>query len=157
MRLHRADTINAILRFGENDLLSYRAEGPAELVARQRSWDAHLDWASRHHGARLAVTRGVGHIEQPAEALAALRRTIEARDDFALAALHVLTSVTRSLVLGLAVLDGRLTAREAFTMSRLDEAYQAEKWGADADAEARAGHLAAEMDHAARLVKLSRT
>ena len=85
-----------------------------------------------------------------------MREAIAAQSDFNLAALHVLASVTGSLVLGLAVLDGRLTAEDAFALSRLDEAYQAEQWGSDREAEARAAHLAAEMRNAAELVRLAR-
>ena len=77
-------------------------------------------------------------------------------NDFDLAALHVLASITGSLVLGLAVQEGRLTPEDAFALSRLDEAYQAEKWGSDQEAEERARRLAAEMRHAAELVSLSR-
>jgi chaperone required for assembly of F1-ATPase len=148
--------ISAILRFGENDLLSYRAEAPEALVVRQRQWDGYLDWIAHRHGARLAVTSGIQHVTQSPETLAALRRAVAALSDFDLAALHVLASVTGSLVLGLAVLDGRLTSEEAFALSRLDEAYQAEQWGSDREAEQRAGHLAAEMHHAAQLVRLAR-
>ncbi len=156
VRATRPDVIAAILRFGENDLLSYRAEAPVALVARQLTWNAYLDWAAQRHGARLAVTSGIRHVEQSAETLEALRQAVSVLDDFQLAALHVLSSVTGSLVLGLAVLDGRLTAAEAFALSRLDEAYQAEQWGADREAEQRAERLAAEMGHAAALVSLSR-
>lgn len=152
----REEMISAILRFGENDLLSYRAEAPSELAARQRQWDDYLDWASDRHGARLVVTSGIQHVTQSSETLAALRRAIAGRSDYGLAALHVLASVTGSLILGLAVLDDRLTARDAFALSRLDEAYQAEQWGSDREAEERAGRLAAEMDHAAELVRLAR-
>jgi chaperone required for assembly of F1-ATPase len=152
----RPDVIAAILRFGENDLLSYRVETPVELAARQLNWNDLLEWASERHDARLAVTSGIQHVEQPAETRAALQRAVEARDDFELTALHVLASVSGSLVLGLAVLDGRLSAAEAFALSRLDETYQAEKWGRDHEAEQRAARLAAEMEHAARLVRLSR-
>jgi len=152
----REEVISVILRFGENDLLSYRTEAPAELVTRQLQWNAYLDWASDHHGARLAVTSGIQHVTQSAETLAALRRAVTAHSDFDLAALHVLASVTGSLVLGLAVLDGRLTSEEAFALSRLDEAYQAERWGSDPEAEARVERLAAEMHQAAELVRLAR-
>ncbi|HXS07818.1 MAG TPA: ATP12 family protein [Rhizomicrobium sp.] len=152
----RADVIAAILRFGENDLLSYRVETPVELAARQLDWNGLLDWAAERHDAKLAITSGIQHVEQSVETLAAFRRAVEARGDFELAALHVLASITGSLVLGLAVLDGRLPAREAFALSRLDETYQAEKWGRDHEAEARAARLAAEMEHAAELVRLSR-
>lgn len=156
VRHTRADVISAVLRFGENDLLSYRAEAPAALVARQLQWNDYLDWASDRHGAQLAVTSGIQHMEQSAETLAALRRAVQERSDFDLAALHVLASVTGSLVLALAVLDGRLSAEDAFALSRLDEVYQAEQWGSDREAVQRAGHLAAEMRHAAELVRLAR-
>ena len=156
IRATREEVIYAILRFGENDLLSYRAEAPEVLVVRQRQWDGYLDWIADRHGARLAVTFGIQHVTQSPETLAALRRAVAALSDFDLAALHVLASVTGSLVLGLAVLDGRLTSEEAFALSRLDEAYQAEQWGSDREAEQRAGHLAAEMHHAAQLVRLAR-
>lgn len=157
VRANREETIAAILRFGENDLLSYRAEAPAELTRRQRQWDAHLDWATRRHRARLQVTSGIGHVEQSPETLAALRQAIAGEGDYALAALHVFSSITGSLVLGLAVLEGELTAGEAFALSRLDEAYQAEQWGTDREAEERASRLQREMEEAARLVTLSRT
>jgi len=156
VRATRADVIAAILRFGENDLLSYRAEAPVALVARQLDWNIYLDWAAERHGARLAVTSGIRHVEQSAETLAALRLAVSGLSDFHLAALHVLASVTGSLVLGLAVLDGRLTADEAFALSRLDDSYQADRWGIDREAEQRAGRLAAEMGHAAELISLSR-
>jgi chaperone required for assembly of F1-ATPase len=157
VRATRDEVIAAIIRFGENDLLCYRAEEPAELVRRQRPWDDHLDWLAGRYGARLTVTSGVGHVIQPPDALAALCLVVSSRGDFDLAALHVLVSITGSLVLGLAVQEGRLTPEEAFMLSRLDEAYQAEKWGADREAEERARRLAAEMRHATELVSLSRT
>ena len=156
VRTTREDVATAILRFGENDLLCYRAEAPAELVARQQQWNDYLDWAAERHGARLVVTAGIGHVEHPPEAREMLRQAVAGRGDFDLAALHVLASITGSLILGLAVLDGRLAPQEAFALSRLDEAYQAEKWGLDREAEQRAERLAAEMAHAARLVSLSR-
>jgi chaperone required for assembly of F1-ATPase len=157
VRSQRAATIRAILRFGENDLLSYRAEAPPTLVERQRQWDAYLAWAAERHGAALKVTSGIAPVEQPAEALEALRNAVSAQGDFTLAALHVLASITGSLVLGLAVLEDKLSAADAFNLSRLDETYQAELWGQDREAEARARRLAAEMDDAARLLALSRT
>ena len=156
VRAHRHETVAAILRFGENDLLSYRAEAPAELARRHIQWDAHLDWVEHRHGARLSVTHGIGHVEQPPETLAALREAVAAQDEYALAALHVLSSITGSLVLGLAVLEGALAPAEAFAQSRLDEDYQAEQWGRDKEAEERAVRLAGEMELAARLIALSR-
>jgi chaperone required for assembly of F1-ATPase len=156
VRANRDETIAAVLRFGENDLLSYRAEAPAELAQRQAQWDPWLDWFERRHGARLAVTHGVGHVVQPPQTLVALKEAVATLDDYALAALHVLSSITGSLVLGLAVLEGKLASSQAFALSRLDETYQAEQWGRDREAEERAAGLARKMELAARLVTLSR-
>ena len=149
--------IAAILRFGENDLLCYRAHQPPELARRQgEAWDPFLEWAERQFGAKLAVAAGLNHIDQPPEAIAALRAAITAFDPFALAGLHVIASVTGSLLLGLAMAEGRTSPAHAFKLSRLDEDYQAEKWGTDREAEIRAAALARELDKAHELIALTR-
>jgi len=154
---NRQAVVDAITRFGEHDLICYRAEQPLELAALQeQSWSPMLDWAAAAHGARLAAGAGLVHIPQPPEALIALRRSVEERDDFALAALHVMASVTGSLVLALALAEGELSPAQAFQMSRIDEDYQAGKWGIDAQAEARARVLAREIDMASVFIAASR-
>ncbi len=152
----RGEVIAAILRFGEHDLICYRAEEP-KLAARQReAWDPMLDWAASRYDARLQTGAGVGHIAQPPETLARLRDAIAAFDDFALAALHVLVSITGSLVLGLAVAEGTLDSARAFALSHMDEDYQAERWGRDDEAVARAAALAREMDAAVAFLVAAR-
>jgi chaperone required for assembly of F1-ATPase len=154
---NRAATIAAILRFGDDDLLCYRAQHPPALAARQaQGWDPMLVWAQTRLGVRLTVAPGVAHVEQPPETLAALAAAVAAHDDFALAGLHVMASVTGSLVLALAVAAGEIGAAEAFALSRIDESYQAERWGCDGEAEARARLLAHEMDRAFDLIVLAR-
>jgi len=153
----REEVIAEITSFARHDHLCYRTNKPAELAARQdAAWDPLLDWAAERFGAPLHTARGVTSIAQPAPSLAALRRAVEAYDPFVLAALHVATSITGSLVLGLAVAERRLGAAEAFALSQVDERFQAEKWGEDAEALARARHLAAELDAAARFMDLAR-
>lgn len=148
-----AAVVTAILRFGENDLLCYRAYEPPALAERQRAaWDPLLDWAAQRHGARLAAGEGLAHLAQPNAALTALRAVLAAHDPFTLAGLHVIASITGSLVLALAVADRHLAAEAAFAASRIDEAYQIEKWGSDAEAALRAENLAREMAHAAALM-----
>jgi len=150
---NRAEVIAAILRFGENDLICYRAHQPPELVARQKAgWDPLLDWVAKLHGANLLVSQGFNHVDQSAKALAALRLPLDGLDVFTLAGLHVVASVTGSLVLALTVLDGALSGARAFELSRIDETYQAEKWGEDAEAVKRATALAQELDKAVALI-----
>lgn len=151
------EVIQDLLKFAGADLLAYRAEAPADLAARQaRQWDPWLAWAERSHGAKLAVTSGIVAIEQPPEALAALERVLAVHDAFSLTGLHAATTILGSLVLALALADAHLTARGAFELATLDERYQAEKWGLDQAAEARARTLEAELESAANFIGLAR-
>jgi chaperone required for assembly of F1-ATPase len=155
--VNRDGVIDAILRFGENDLLCYRAHQPPELVARQRNgWDPLLEWVRRRHGAEMQVAAGLTHLDQAPEALLALRRALEAQTPFALGALHVIASITGSAVLALAVADEFVSGADAFGLSRIDEIYQAEKWGEDAEAAKRARNLAHELDKAVELMAAAR-
>lgn len=155
---NRQAVIAAILRFGENDLLCYRATQPPDLAARQRQgWDPLLDWARQRHGAQMTVAEGLTHVDQTQEALAALHRALQDFDAFALGGLHVIASITGSTVLALAVGEGFVSGAQAFALSRIDEIYQAEKWGEDVEAAKRATALAHELDKAVELIGLTRT
>jgi chaperone required for assembly of F1-ATPase len=142
---------------GGTDLLCYRADGPAALVARQAlAWDPLLDWAARDLGARLVVTAGVIPVAQDGAAVAALAARVAALDAFELAAVHDLVAITGSLVLGLAAASGRLSAEAAWDIARLDEAWQIEHWGEDEDAAAEAALKRAALLDAARFLGLAR-
>lgn len=150
-------TADALARYGESDLLCYRADGPEALVVRQaRGWQPWLDWAAAVYGARLVATAGVMFMPQPPEALDALRAAVRALDPVTLAGLGVLVPVLGSLVLGLAVAAGALGPEEAHRLAVLDEDFEIEQWGEDAEAAARRRNVAAEVADAARLVRLGR-
>jgi chaperone required for assembly of F1-ATPase len=155
--VNRAEVIDAILRFGENDLLCYRAHQPPELAARQRNgWDPLLEWVRQRHGAEMQVAAGLTHVDQSPQALLALRQALEAQSPFALGALHVIAAITGSAVLALAVADEFVSGADAFVLSRIDETYQAEKWGEDAQAARRAENLAQELNKAVELMAAAR-
>jgi len=150
---NRDEVIGAILRFGENDLLCYRAHQPPDLAQRQREgWDPLLDWVRQRFSARMTVADGLTHVDQTPDALAALREALQGHDAFTLAGLHVIASITGSTVLALAVAEGYIPGAYAFELSRIDETYQAEKWGADDEAVKRAQALAHELDKAVELI-----
>lgn len=141
--------------YGESDLLCYRATGPVELIARQSAaWDPLLDWAAAVLGAPLVATAGVVHVAQPPGSIASLRARLFALTPFQLAAMHDLISISGSLILGFAVAGQRLTAAEAFSISRIDEQWQAEKWGEDEDAAALEALKRAALIEAARFWNL---
>lgn len=149
------EVADLIAAYGASDLLCYRATEPAALIARQaEAWDPMLDWAARTLEAPLVATAGVMHIGQPAESLDRLAAQVRALSAFELAALHDLVAISGSLVLGLAVIRGRITAETAWTLSRIDEDWQAELWGEDDEAAQTAAVKRAALIHAARFFAL---
>lgn len=129
--------VGEIANYGSTDLLCYRASAPQPLIDRQAAgWDPLLHWSRDSLAAPLDVTQGVIPIPQPEPSLARLRAHVAAHNAFQLAALHDLVAISGSLILGLAVARGRLTADEAFALSRIDETWQNEQWGEDEDAAA---------------------
>lgn len=146
-----------LARYGESDLLCYRAPHPPALAEMQaREWQPWLDWAAERHGARLAVTSGLSHIAQPPAALAALAAATAAQPPLALAALGVAVPVLGSLVLALALAEGALEAGEAHRLACLDEDFQASLWGRDEEAEQRRARLAEEVRVAATVLEAVR-
>ena len=130
------DAVAAMLaEYGGTDLLCYRATDPQALIARQAAaWDPLLDWASEALQSPLHATAGVMHIDQPAASLTRLHRSVSDLSPFQLAAFHDLVAISGSLVLALAVTRGRLTAEQGWTLGRVDEDWQIEAWGTDAEA-----------------------
>ncbi len=142
----REQLVAELAKFAGHDLLCYREAVTTELMQRQAAaWDPWLAWATERYGAELAVGQGVTAIEQSPEALEGLRRAIAAHDEHRLAVLHAGITITGSAVLGLAFVALKLSATAAFDTSRLDEVYQAERWGRDGEAEAREASLLADL------------
>lgn len=153
----RRAVIDGLVAYGAMDLVCYRADQPADLQARQQErWQPLLAWLEDCYGARLAVTSGVVPIQQEAGALDILRHAVDARADFSLAALASAVEALGSLVIGLALMADRVGPEEAFSASQVDEDYQMERWGDDAEAAGRRRRLLDDVHQAARFDRLSR-
>lgn len=121
-----------LARYGETDLLCYRAEGPQPLVDRQAAaWDPLLGWARRRYDIDFAVTAGIIHRAQPTTTVERLAAAVAARDPFGLAALSPLVTISGSLVIPLALAEGEIGLDRAWSAATVDEAWQAERWGED--------------------------
>ncbi len=153
----REEAVRAdIVKYAGTDLLCYRADRPAGLVERQGAlWDPVLAWAGGRLGTALVVATGLMHAAQPAEALAAFGRAVAELGGFKLTALHVMTTLTGSAVLALAVTENKLTAGEAWAAAHVDEDWQIAEWGEDAEAAERRRSRWLEMEAAARLASLA--
>jgi chaperone required for assembly of F1-ATPase len=146
-----------IARYGESDLTCYRAEGPDLLVARQsEAWDALLGWARRRYDVDFACISGVMHVPQPEETVRKLVHAVAALDAFRLAALSQLVTIGGSLVAGLAVVDEMMPAEGAWEAVSLDDRWQMEHWGADAEAQAALDARRRDFMAAARFLDLLR-
>jgi chaperone required for assembly of F1-ATPase len=144
-----------LARYGESDLLCYRAEAPAVLAEREAAaWEPLLSWARRRFDVDFRVTAGVTHVPQPEATVTRLAHAVAALDPFRLAALSPLVTVGGSLVAALAVAEGAVTADQAWQAVTVDERWQAEQWGADADAQAAMDSRRRDFMAAASFLKL---
>jgi chaperone required for assembly of F1-ATPase len=130
--------IDDIMSHAAADLVCYRAPAPPGLVeAQTRHWDAVLAWAADALAAPLKLGQGVVHVAQPQASLDRLKERVAGRDAFSLAALYVMTALTGSALLALAVASGQMTPEEAWEAAHVDEDWQIGQWGEDAEAAAR--------------------
>ncbi len=141
----RTETAAEVGRYVGADLLCYFADAPEALIARQtRRWGPLLDWARDTLGLELRRAVGIVHTAQPPQTVAKVEAIALDLDDFGLAALAMAAGLFGSAVLALALQRDQLDGLAAFELSRLDEEFQEEKWGVDAEAEARRGLLTEE-------------
>jgi chaperone required for assembly of F1-ATPase len=144
-----------LVRYGEADLFCYRAEGPDKFVERQvAAWDPLLAWARRRFDVDFAITHGITHVPQPAGTAQRLGHAVAAMDAFRLAALSPLVTIGGSLVAALAVAEGAVEAEAAWDAVSVDERWQIETWGDDAEAVATLEGRKRDWMAAARFLKL---
>jgi len=152
---HRAIIERQLLAYAETELLCHRADAPEALVQRQHAiWQPLLDWVAIRHDAMLTVTTGIVAVAQPERSLAALRGALAAMDPWRLAAISVAVAASGSLVIGLALSDGRIDPQAAFDAAELDATWQIERWGEDKEASDRRAVVRADLELAKRFLDL---
>lgn len=150
--VQHAEVAAMIAAYGDSDLLCYRADSPKELVARQETlWSPLLQWANDRQGFELKPITGVMHQPQSDAALARITEITTEMSDFELTAFHDLVSLSGSFVLGLAAARKAWPTAELWALSRLDESWQEEQWGADEEAAAQTAIKRDGFFHAANL------
>jgi chaperone required for assembly of F1-ATPase len=151
----RGDAVEEVAGYAGTDLLCYRADHPANLVARQAAaWQPWLDWAEQQHDARLVPASGIMPVAQPEPALRALHAAVERLGDWRLVGLHAATTLLGSLVLGLAFERGAIDSEQAFTTALLDELFEMEQWGKDDEQIRRHARIRADLVAADRYLRL---
>jgi chaperone required for assembly of F1-ATPase len=153
----RADIAAEVARYAGTDLVCYRAEHPPELARRQHAtWQPLIDWATLRYDAALEVTAGIVPVTQSPATLRAFALAVESYGHLELAALHLATSAAGSLVVALALTEGRLDVESAFAAAQLDESFEIEQWGEDAEQAQRRATLKDDIALAHRFISLLR-
>jgi chaperone required for assembly of F1-ATPase len=146
---------DGLARYAEADLLCYRAERPAKLVATQeKAWDPLLGWARRRYDVDFTTTEGIVHVQQPTATVERLAHAVAALDPFRLAGLSPLVTIGGSLVAALAVLEKAVTAEQAWDAVSVDERWQLEQWGEDSEAKQALENRQRDFLAAARFLEL---
>lgn len=129
--------IDDVTKYSGSDLLFYRAAHPAELVAREAAaWDPVLFWLAEEFGAHFILAEGIVHVRQPEQAVAAVRALLPT-NPWTVAALHLVTTLTGSALLAVALLQGKLDAGQVWAAAHVDDDWNVERWGVDEEVAAR--------------------
>lgn len=146
---------DSTIAFLKSDLVCYRAEAPAALAMRQaEAWDPLIAWFREWSGAELKTASGIGFVEQEAALLEAARVRLSSFDGPRLLATKVATDIAGSAVIGIAAAISAFAPDMLFDASRIDEAFQEERWGVDHEAEQRTKSLKSDFIAAARFASL---
>ena len=134
----REPVADEIAAYAGSDVVCYLAEHPTPLVERQtREWAPWRDWAAREMGVVLMPVAGITHQPQSPDAIARVKAHALWLDDFRLTGLATAVPLLGSAVLALALEQGALSGEAALDLSRIDELFQEEQWGVDAEAAER--------------------
>ncbi len=146
-----------LLRYAETDTLCYRAEAGEALHDRQSEvWEPLLRAAEARWDVHFERVDGILHRPQPEATLTRMAAVLVPLDAFTLGALTTLTTLTASLVIGLAALEPGANGETLWAAANLEEDWQAELWGKDAEALALRARRLAEFSAAMRFAGLVR-
>ena len=150
----RVDAVaDDVAKYLGTDLLFYRAGHPEALVAKEAAhWDPVVFWAANELGAHFMLAEGIVHVTQPESAIKAARAVFPG-DPWSVAALHVVTTLTGSALLALALLHGALDSEQVWSAAHVDEDWNIERWGADAEVAARRAARLVDFEAAAGILK----
>ncbi|MEA2829794.1 MAG: hypothetical protein QOF22_542 [Bradyrhizobium sp.] len=145
--------VEDVAKYFQSDLLFYRAGHPEALVAREaRHWDPVVFWAAEALGAHFILAEGIVHARQPDQAIAAARGALP-DDPWSISALHVVTTLTGSALLALALMRGVLDQDQVWAAAHVDEDWNIEKWGVDEEVAARRAARLVDFGAAASILK----
>ena len=145
-----------ILEFAGSDMVCYRAESPAGLVLRQTThWDPIIAWAKADLKVNFATVNTITHKRQSPAALRLWKPTSNRSTHFHLSQSTTSPRLPGSALLAAMVAAGKIPADAAWLAANVDEDWQIETWGEDAEARARRAGRLDEFSACVRFVNLA--
>ena len=127
--------INEITDNLNNDMICYFANSPVELVDLQnKEWLPLINYMESSYNIELIYTSKLFSINQKPDSLLKLKNILNEINIFKLSALYTLSQITKSIIISLALVNNKISAKKAFENSNLEELYQISKWGKDEEA-----------------------
>lgn len=150
----RDKTLRILADYAATDLVCYRSTNPQLETRQADAWQPWLDWAAGAHGIVFQHTQSLMPVEQPEASMLQVRALLQDMGAWQLTGFMVLCPGLGSFVLALAVRDQHLSAEQALKLASLDEAFQEEMWGADAEAQKAMAAKQADLEAAERFLTL---
>jgi chaperone required for assembly of F1-ATPase len=142
-----------VAKYFRSDLLCYRAGHPQALVEKEAAhWDPVLFWAADTLGAHFILGEGIMHVRQPDSAVEAVRAALPG-DPWSLAAVHVVTTLTGSALLALALIHGARDPDQVWEAAHVDEDWNRDQWGVDEEVAARRAAREVDFRAAVRILR----
>jgi chaperone required for assembly of F1-ATPase len=153
----RAAMTAQLVEYGSSDLVCYFATHPADLVRlHQEHWAPLLGWMKEKHGIVFETVSGIQYHHQPQDSLDKLKKLIEVLNPADFTVVQAASATTGSVVIALALLEGRLSPEEAHQAACVDEIYQLKTWGADAEAQKRLDIIQSELNSIVQFKSMTR-
>ncbi|QDZ24718.1 ATP synthase mitochondrial F1 complex assembly factor 2 [Chloropicon primus] len=127
----RDNNVATLLRYVHSDpgLCWVDEPGTPLAKAHEEAWKPVLDWFNNDLGIKVVKNESFIPVDQSPESIEQLADHLKSLDDWEFTCLHVLSTAVKSLLLARAVLEDKVSIKEAVHLSRLEEEMQIEEWG----------------------------
>lgn len=153
---HKAEIITTVLNFLDTDLVCYRTDDPADLVAKQsEAWDLFIDWFEGKFNHKLETTTGLAALSHPQNVHDNVAVHVNGLDNEHLTILQSLTAACGSLVMALCFVDGQASVEQMFNAAFVEELHQGsiydeDRYGVDPTQEKQRAKLKSDLEAARR-------
>ena len=138
--------IEKLVKYSLTDMLLFWGTNEDLFKCQKEKWTPILTWAKENLETKFNTTQSLDVPAQDSNSGIRLKLFLESLSDKELTAFYYAALNMRSVLLAAAFVKGKISAKEAFETSCLEELWQAKQWGTDAEASARRDELKKELE-----------